>query len=142
MDRLGLYTLSGFDVRENVLSLVHEQTRPEQLYRDRDRINDGEFRRLARRVELDLLYRVSKACALSRVPASSSSAQDWFIGKARELGVEHSAPDPLLKGRHLLEEGFEPGPRIGEMLRLVYDLQLEGHVKTLEEALAAARRER
>jgi tRNA nucleotidyltransferase (CCA-adding enzyme) len=140
MDRLGLYTLSGFDVRENVLALVRERSRPEQLYRDRDHVSDGEFRKLARRVELDLLYRVSAACALGRGPGSSSSAQDWFIEKARALGVEHGAPAPLLKGRHLLEVGFEPGPRIGEILRLVYDLQLDGRVETLEEALAAARR--
>jgi tRNA nucleotidyltransferase (CCA-adding enzyme) len=140
MNTLGLYTISGFDVRKNVLALVREQLRPEQFYMDRDRMSDGEFRRLARRVEPDLLYRVSKACALGRGPASSSQAQDWFIEKARELGVKHGPPDPLLKGRHLLEEGFEPGPRMGEILRLVYDLQLDGQVKTLDEALNAARR--
>ncbi|HYP29156.1 MAG TPA: HD domain-containing protein [Blastocatellia bacterium] len=138
MNGLGLYTISGFDVRENVLALAREHLKPEQFYRDR--ASDGAFRRLALKVDLDLLHRVSKACALGRGPASSSAAQDWFLEKARELGVEHGAPDALLKGRHLLEEGFEPGPRIGEVLRLVYDLQLDGRVKTLEEALDAARR--
>jgi tRNA nucleotidyltransferase (CCA-adding enzyme) len=138
MDRLGVYTISGFDVRGNVLALVRERLKPEQLYRDRDRVSDGAFRRLALRVDLGLLYRVSKACALGRGPASPSAAQDWFIERARELGVEHKAPDPLLKGRHLLEEGFDPGPRLGEVLRLVYDLQLDGRVNTLQEALDAA----
>jgi tRNA nucleotidyltransferase (CCA-adding enzyme) len=140
MDALGLYTISGFDVRENALALVREHPRPGEFYQDRDRVSAGAFRRLARRVELDLLYRVSKASALGRGPASSSTAEDWFIERARALGVEHRAPDPLLKGRHLLEEGIKPGPRIGEILRAVYDLQLDGQVKTLEEALDAARR--
>lgn len=140
MNTLGLYTVSGFDVRKNVLALVREHLRPEQFYQDRDRIGDGEFRRLAQRVEPDLLYRVSKAGALGRGPASSSEAQDWFLEKARELGIEHGAPDPLLKGRHLLQQGFKPGPRIGEILRLVYELQLDGQVKSLDEALDAARR--
>jgi tRNA nucleotidyltransferase (CCA-adding enzyme) len=40
-------------------------------------------------------------------------AQDWFIQRARELEVESQAPAPILLGRHLLELGLEPGPRIG-----------------------------
>ena len=66
--------------------------------------------------------------------------QEWFIEKARALGVEHCAPEPILKGRHLIEAGFTPGPRMGEILRKVYDLQLDGEVADLDQALAAARR--
>jgi tRNA nucleotidyltransferase (CCA-adding enzyme) len=42
-------------------------------------------------------------------------------------------------GRHLLELGVKPGPRMGEIIRAVYELQLDGKVQTLEEAIAAAR---
>ncbi len=140
MSRLGLYTLSGYDVRSQVLALVREHLRPAQFYDDRERVTDGAFRRLARKVNLDLLYRVAKADALGRGPASSSVEQEWFIEKAKALGVEHSAPEPILKGRHLIEAGFEPGPRMGEIIRNVYDLQLDGEVADLEQALAAARR--
>lgn len=140
IDRLKLYTLGGYDVRSQTLGLVREHLRPGQFYNDRERITDGAFRRLAHKVNLDLLYRVAKADALGRGAASSSVKQDWFIEKARMLGVEHSAPEPILKGRHLIEAGFEPGPRIGEILRLVYDLQLDDQVTDLDEALAAARR--
>ena len=140
MSRLGLYTLAGYDVRAQVLGLVREHLKPGQFYDERERVTDGAFRRLARKVDLDLLYRVAKADALGRGPASSSTKQDWFIEKAQALGVEHSAPEPILKGRHLIEAGFDPGPRMGEILRLVYDLQLDGEVKDLQQALAAARR--
>ena len=140
MNTLGLYTLSGYDVRSQVLGLVREHLRPEQFYDERESITDGAFRRLARKVELDLLYRVAKANALARGPAASSVKQDWFIEKAQALGVEHSAPEPILKGRHLIEAGFGPGPRMGEILRLVYDLQLDGQITDLDQALAAARR--
>lgn len=140
MRRLGLYTLSGYHVRSQVLALVREHLRPSQFYDDRERVTDGAFRRLARKVDLDLLYRVAKADALGRGPASSSVKQDWFIEKARALGVEHGAPEPILKGRHLIEAGFQPGPRMGEILRMVYDLQLDGQVGDLEQALDAARR--
>jgi len=39
----------------------------------------------------------------------------------------------------MIEAGYEPGPQMGRLLREVYELQLDGKVTTLEEALAAAR---
>jgi tRNA nucleotidyltransferase (CCA-adding enzyme) len=55
------------------------------------------------------------------------------------LGVEHAPPDPILKGRHLLDLGMPPGPAMGEILRKVYERQLDGDVTTLDEGLAIAR---
>lgn len=138
MDRLGLYTIAGYDVRGQVTALLREHLRPREFYRHLDQTTDGDFRRLAQRVEIDLLYRLSKACALA--DKSSTIAQDWFIEKARALRVEHGPPAPLLQGRHLLEAGIAPGPQMGETLRRIYDLQLDGRITTLEEALLAARR--
>ena len=34
--------------------------------------------------------------------------------------------------------GLSPGPRVGEILRQVYDRQLDGEISTLEEGLAYA----
>jgi tRNA nucleotidyltransferase (CCA-adding enzyme) len=65
---------------------------------------------------------------------------DWFLDRARALGVEHRPPDPILQGRHVLGLGLQPGPRVGEVLKAVYELQLDGAVATLDDALAAARR--
>ncbi|MFP5378206.1 MAG: hypothetical protein ACLGHP_00310 [Vicinamibacteria bacterium] len=64
---------------------------------------------------------------------------DWFIERARALGVEHRPPAPILMGRHLLDLGVEPGPRMGEILRAVYERQLDSAVTTLEEAIDEAR---
>jgi tRNA nucleotidyltransferase (CCA-adding enzyme) len=138
LDTLGLYTLDGYNVRSQVLSLVREHLRPGQLYKDPANASEGTFRRLARRVDIGLLYLVSKADALGRGPNSSAAAEEWFIERAKEIGVEHGPPSPLLQGRHLVEAGFEPGPRMGNTLREIYELQLDGKVTTLEEALAAA----
>jgi tRNA nucleotidyltransferase (CCA-adding enzyme) len=140
LDHLGLYTLSGYDVRSQVLALVREHLRPGQFYEERERITDGAFRRLARKVDMNLLYRVAKADSLGRGPVASSFKQEWFLEKARALGVEHAPPEPLLMGRHLLEAGFEEGAKMGEILRKVYELQLDGQVNSLESALAAAHR--
>jgi tRNA nucleotidyltransferase (CCA-adding enzyme) len=41
-------------------------------------------------------------------------------------------------GRHLLEMGLQPGPRVGEILKQVYERQLDGEITTVEEAIAAA----
>jgi tRNA nucleotidyltransferase (CCA-adding enzyme) len=43
-------------------------------------------------------------------------------------------------GRHLLELGLTPGPRIGQVTQLVYEMQLDGQVRSLDEAIAAARK--
>jgi tRNA nucleotidyltransferase (CCA-adding enzyme) len=137
MDSLGLYTISGYDVRAQVTALVREQLKPFEFHQHLDRTADGDFRRLAQRVEIDLLYRLSKACALA--VGLSTTAQDWFIEKARALKVEHGPLAPLLQGRHLIEAGITPGPQMGEILRRIYDLQLDGQITTLEEAIAAAR---
>lgn len=132
---LGVHTIAGYDVRSQVLALVREQKRPAQFYETRAQVSDGDFRRLAQRVDIDLLYRLAKACALAR-EGELRLAEDWFMERARELGVEHGPPEPLLLGRHLIEAGYEPGPRMGQILREVYEFQLDGTVRTLDEALA------
>ncbi|MFL6283873.1 MAG: HD domain-containing protein [Pyrinomonadaceae bacterium] len=146
LERLKMFTLEGYDVRSQVAALVRDHLKPGEFYRARDEVTDGAFRRLARGCELELLYRVAKADSLGRnapwVPRErwfTSDAQDWFIARARELSVERKAPAPILLGRHLLEMGLEPSPRVGEVTRAVYEMQLDNRVRTLEEAKAAAR---
>jgi tRNA nucleotidyltransferase (CCA-adding enzyme) len=68
-----------------------------------------------------------------------AEAQEWFIQRARELEVLERPPEPLLLGRHLLELGLEPGPRIGEITKAVYEMQLDGRIVTLDDAKTAAK---
>jgi tRNA nucleotidyltransferase (CCA-adding enzyme) len=146
LERLKMFTLEGYDVRSQVAALVRDHLKPGEFYRARDEVTDGAFRRLARGCELELLYRVAKADSLGRnapwVPRErwfTSDAQEWFIARARALSVERKAPAPILMGRHLLEMGLKPSPRVGEVTRAVYEMQLDNRVRTLEEAKAAAR---
>jgi hypothetical protein len=39
----------------------------------------------------------------------------------------------------VLELGLRPGPRVGEILKSVYEQQLDGRVTTLEQAIDAAK---
>lgn len=139
LDALNIHTINGFDVRHHVVQLVVNHLKPSHFYKDRDRVSDGAFRRLAEKCDLELLYLVSKADALARGPASESSAQEWFIQKARALAVEHAPPKPILMGRHLIQIGMAPGPRMGKILQAIYEQQLDGKVTNLDEALEAAR---
>ncbi len=101
---------------------------------------------MGRKVEPDLLYRVAKADSLGRNPEwlpkekwFDSAAQEWFIERVRSLNIEKTAPEPILKGRHLIELGMEPSPRFKAILDAVYELQLDGRVTDIESALALAK---
>jgi tRNA nucleotidyltransferase (CCA-adding enzyme) len=147
LDRLNIHTLDGYDVRAQTLALVQHHLKPGEFYNKRDEIGEGAFRRLARKCELELLYRVARADTLGRnapwVPPEKwydAAPQEWFIARARELAVERQAPKNILMGRHLLELGLKPSPLIGEIIAAVYEMQLDGRVRNLEEAKEAARR--
>lgn len=149
LDRLGIFTIHGYDVRDQVVQLVKYHLKPGEFYKNdsKNPVGDGAFRRLARKVEPDLLYRVAKADSLGRNPdwlppekRFGSEAQEWFIEKIRELQIEHRAPEPLLKGRHLIELGLQPSPKFKEILDSVYEKQMDGEVFDLDTAVAEAKR--
>jgi tRNA nucleotidyltransferase (CCA-adding enzyme) len=144
LDRLNVHTMDGYDVRGQILAIVDNHLKPGLLSRTRDKVGDAAFRRLALKCELDLLYRVAKADSLGRrAPGAKepdSDAQEWFLERAKSLSVTKEGPKPLLLGRHLIEMGLKPGPKMGEITGKVYELQLDGVVKTLEDAQAEARR--
>jgi tRNA nucleotidyltransferase (CCA-adding enzyme) len=59
-----------------------------------------------------------------------------FVALAEQIGAASGQPTPILQGRHLLDAGMSPGPRIGQILRRAYQAQIDGAFATLEEALA------
>jgi tRNA nucleotidyltransferase (CCA-adding enzyme) len=140
LDRLNVHSMGGFDVRREVLGMTAHHLKPLALYKAEPRAGDGAFRRLALKVDLELLARLALSDCLGRTGDFDCRGIQWFLDRARALGVEHQAPEPLVKGRHLLALGLTPGPRIGEILRQVYEQQLDGTVTTEEEAIEAARR--
>ena len=139
LDRLNVHSIDGFDVRRQVVGLVANHLKPGMFHKARN-VGDGAFRRLAQKVDLELLARLARADCLGRTGGFDCSAMDWFIDRARALGVEHQPPPALLLGRHLLALGLSPGPKIGEILEQVYEQQLDGEVRTVDDAVEAARR--
>ena len=139
LDRLNVHTIDGFDVRGQVVGLVAHHLKPGMLHKAAS-VGDGAFRRLAQKVDLELLARLARADCLGRTGTFDCSAMDWFLARARSLGVEHRPPAPLLLGRHVLSLGVPPGPRVGEILKQVYERQLDGAITRIEDGIAEAKR--
>jgi tRNA nucleotidyltransferase (CCA-adding enzyme) len=138
LDRLNVHAIDGVDVRRDVLGIVAHHLKPGAWFKAGD-VGDGAFRRLALKVNLELLARVARADCMGRGGGFDCSAMDWFRERARSLGVEHQPPAPTLLGRHLIELGVAPGPEMGRLLRQVYERQLDGAVTSVEEGIAFAK---
>jgi tRNA nucleotidyltransferase (CCA-adding enzyme) len=140
LDRLNVHTIDGYDVRREVLGMTAHHLKPGMWFKVRDEVGDGAFRRLAQKVDLELLARLAKADCLGRQPGTfDCTAMDWFVARARAIGAHQGPPPPILLGRHVLALGLRPGPRVGEILKAVYEEQLDGTITTLDAAIARAK---
>jgi tRNA nucleotidyltransferase (CCA-adding enzyme) len=139
LDRLNVHSLDGFDVREAVLGMVAHHLKPTAFVKAPKPVSDGAYRRLAGKVDLELLVRLARADCRGRGGNHDCSLIERFLERARSLGVEHAAPRPLVLGRHLLDLGVAPGPKMGALLKQIYERQLEGDVASLEQGLELAR---
>ena len=139
LDRLNVHSIDGFDVRHHVLGIVAHHLKPGMWHKVRDEVGDGAFRRLAQKVDLELLARVASADCNGRTGVFDCRAMDWFLERARSLGVERRPPARIVLGRHLIPLGVRPGPGMGAVLDALYERQLDGQITTLEDGLAAAR---
>jgi len=139
LDRLNIHTIDGYEVRKQILGIVAHHLKPGMFRQSPTPVSDGAFRRLSEKVDLELLARLAKSDCLGRTGHFDCSAMDWFLDRARDLGVQHAPPDPLVKGRHLLALGLKPGPRIGVILRQIYEKQLDGTITSIDDGITLAR---
>ncbi|MDP7061368.1 MAG: polynucleotide adenylyltransferase [Planctomycetota bacterium] len=125
-------------VADRVVALVREHLRPSQLYFARDKVSDAAIRRLALRVDIPALCRVSWSDAAGRLEATPLpwEPEVWLLERAAGLGVKEQAPANYLRGADLLERGWKGGPAVGEVLNQAFELQLDGKFANREAALA------
>ncbi len=120
-----------------VVGFVKEHLRPSILYRDRLEITDSVIRRLSLRVDIRALIRVAKADHFGRKTTDaiekSFPAELWLKVKLKELGLDKERPKPMLTGKILKSYGISPGPRMGEIIREAFELQLEGQIKSRDD---------
>jgi poly(A) polymerase len=82
---------------------------------------------------------------LHRVDCQSSHGlldnYEFLLRKREEFSNEPLIPPPLITGRDLIAAGLKPGPLFKKLLDSAQALQLEGGLKTREDALAWLREE-
>lgn len=89
------------------------------------------------------LDRFEEHLELHRLDCASSHRlfgnYDFVKRKLEELPPQEIRPQPLLTGDDLIAEGYPPGPAFAVMLGAAEDAQLEGRIRSREEALALVR---
>jgi len=141
LGRLRVAEHVGQETAEAAVALVEHHLAPSRLFRAAGRSVGGTLRRLARRIDLELLYRVALSDGLGRgESARTSEAASWFREAVSDARRAPGAPRPLLVACHLPRVGPIEGPRVHAVLDEVYDLQIAGEVSDLESARAVALR--
>jgi poly(A) polymerase len=118
---------------EQVLALIANHMR----FKDAPQMKESTVKRFLR------MERFAEHLELHRLDCANSNGrlETYEMMKARiaETPPEELKPPRVLTGRDLIAAGYHPGPRFSEMLQAVEDAQLEGAVRTRDEALAWVR---
>ena len=127
------FRFSNEETRQ-IVELVENHMR----FMDAQRMKDSTLKRFFR------LERFEEHLALHRMDcmAASGNLENWEFVRDRWRATPEEAvrPLPLLTGRELIAEGYQPGAAFKAMLRAVEDAQLEGAIATPEEALRLVRK--
>ena len=71
-----------------------------------------------------------------RPPRSADfPAGTWLAKRAQALAVQDAAPKPIILGRHLVDQGLEPGASFRPILNACFEAQLDGAFDDLEGGL-------
>lgn len=62
-----------------------------------------------------------------------------FRDAAARLGLLQKVPEPYLTGKKLMDMGLAPGKQMGDIIKQSFELQLDGKITDVEEAIAWAR---
>jgi poly(A) polymerase len=118
------------DETRQILALIENHMR----FADAERMKASTLKRFFRLEDFPQHLALHKMDCL----AASCNLDHWeFVRERYEAMPEEAVrPTPLLTGRELIAAGYKPGPRFKEMLHVVEDAQLEGSIRTEEEAMA------
>jgi poly(A) polymerase len=123
------------DDTEQIKALVANHMR----FADVERMKDSTLKRFLRLPKFD------EHMELHRIDCLSShrdlSLYNFVDEKLRTTTAEEIRPAPLISGTDLIELGYEPGPRFKEILSAVEDAQLEGTLRTREDAVGLVQKE-
>jgi len=116
-----------------------EMVRQHMVFKDVPRMRVAKLKRFMARPTFE------DELELHRVDCAGSHAMldnyEFLQRKKEEFANEPIIPPPLVTGDDLIALGMKPGPKFGEILEAVETRQLEGALKTHEEALDWVKRE-
>src|SRR5437667_3253197 len=111
-----------------------EMVRQHMVFKDTPKMRVAKLKRFMARPTFN------EELELHRVDCKSSHRMldnyEFLLRKREEFANEPIIPPPLLRGDDLIALGFKPGPEFGEILEAVETRQLEGSLRTRDEALA------
>lgn len=120
---------------DQILALIANHMRFAQV----DRMKESTLKKFMR------LPRFGEHLELHRIDCQSShgdlTSYHFMREKLDATPPETMRPKPLLTGHDLIATGYAPGPRFKEILSAVEDSQLEGRLRSKEEALEFVRHE-
>lgn len=123
---------------ESIVPLVRHHLKPMQFYKQGAK--SAAIRRLANQVNIEELIMLAKADFLGRTTkeavAGDFKAGEWLQKRAKELNVTNGPMAPLLQGRDLLRAGLTPSKTFKIILQKAYELQLDGHISSYDEAIS------
>jgi poly(A) polymerase len=118
---------------ERVEALIDNHMR----FKDVNRMKESTLKRFLRLPEFE------EHLELHRLDATSSNKRldnyDLARRKFEEYSAEHLQPAPLVTGADLIGMGYEPGPQFSRILAVLEDAQLEGRIRSQEEAMDLVR---
>jgi poly(A) polymerase len=116
-----------------------EMVRQHMVFKDAPKMRVAKLKRFMARPTFD------EELELHRVDCESSHRildnYEFLLGKREEFANEPIIPPPLVRGDDLIALGLKPGPKFGEILEAVETRQLEGSLRTRDEALEWIKRE-
>ena len=116
-----------------ILALIENHMR----FADAPRMKDSTLKRFFRLENFD------QHLALHRMDCLAAHANldiyDFVRERYESTPEEVVRPKPLVTGSELIAAGYMPGPQFQQMLNVVEDAQLDGAIKTTEEAMALVR---
>jgi poly(A) polymerase len=125
---------SGAEIEATV-----EMVRRHMVFKDAPNMRVAKLKRFMARPTFE------EELELHRVDCESSHRMldnyEFLLRKREEFANEPIIPPPLVNGDDLIALGMKPGPRFGEILEAIETRQLEGTLRTKEEALECVKRE-
>jgi poly(A) polymerase len=107
--------------------------RKHMIFKDVRNMRESRLKRLFASEAYSSLEELCRADAL----ASTNDVSDceYCHMRREQMTEEEIKPSPLLNGKDLIEMGLKPGPIFSRLLDGVYEEQLEGNLRTKEDAM-------